>query len=189
MSVVELVELRDIDINDEFVNWHTNEHAKNYSASKRKFTKENLLSEYQNGVREKKLYQYLVHHKNDNKNIGVIKIGPIDYIHNKSDLVVFIGDKNYLKKGLGSEAVRLGNQIAFNKLDIRKVHGPIVKSNPGAVKVYTNADWVIEAVLKGHYLVDDKAEDAILVACYNPKDFNKEICENSKIKFEDIYKS
>jgi len=187
MSTVELRELSHKDINSEFIDWHNNEHAKNYSASKRTFTKENLLDEYNNGIKNKNLYQYLVHHIKDRKNIGVIKIGPIDYLHKKSDLVVFIGDKNYLKQGLGSEAIKLGNLVAFNDLDIRKVHGPIIKSNIGAVKVYLKANWVIEAILKGHYLVDGEEQDAVLVACYNPKYFSREICKSSKITLEDVY--
>ena len=69
-----------------------------------------------------------------------------------------------------------GNEIVFNKLT--KIHGPIVKSNLGAVKVYLKANWIIEGVQKGHYLINNKQEDAILVACFNPKYF--------KIKFVKI---
>ena len=186
MSTIELSNLKDADINDEFVNWHNQEHSKNYTASRRKFTKENLSDEFTRGIKEKKLFQYLIHHKEDKKNIGIIKIGPIDYIHKKSDLVAFIGNENYLRRGLGSEAIRHGNKIAFDKYDIRKVHGPIIRSNIGAIKVYLKADWVIEAILKGHYLVDKNTEDAVLVACYNPKYFSKEICNSRQFKIEDL---
>jgi len=46
------------------------------------------------------------------------------------------------------------------------------RGNIGSVKAYTRAGWVIEGVLKGQYLVDGKAEDRILVACFNPKYFD-----------------
>lgn len=186
MSIIKLINLKSSDINDEFVDWHNKEHSKNYTASKRKFSKENLCEEYTRGIEEEKLFQYLVHHKEDRKNIGIIKIGPIDHFHKKSDLVAFIGDENYLRKGFGSEAIKLGNKIAFEKFGIRKVHGPIIKSNIGAIKVYLKADWVIEAILKGHYLLDGNTEDAVLVACYNPKYFSEEICNSSKFRIEDL---
>ena len=31
--------------------------------------------------------------------------------------MAFIGNENYLQKGFGSEAIKLGNEIAFNKLN------------------------------------------------------------------------
>ena len=188
MSPLKLINLKSDDITTEFVEWHKSEHSKNYSASGRNFTKENLIEEFELGTKEKKLYQYLIHHIQDNKNIGLIKIGPIDHFHKKSDLVAFIGNKDYLKKGYGAEAIKLGNHKAFEDHDIRKVHGPIVKSNVGAVKVYLNGGWIIEGVQKGHYLIDGKEEDAILVACFNPKYFREDIYNKSSYQLEDIYR-
>ena len=71
---------------------------------------------------------------------------------------------------------------------MRKVYeyGPIIRSNIGAIKVYLKANWVIEAILKGHFLVDDETKDAVLVACYNPKYFSHNDCINSNYKFEDL---
>ncbi len=187
MFSVSLIKASNNDFNDEVVEWHQEDHAKRYSASGRKFTSKSLQDEYFRGLENKTMYQYMIHHIKDKKNIGIIKIGPIDHFHNKSDLIVFIGNKLYLKMGLASEAIQLANRIAFDELDIRKVHGPIFKSNIGAIKSYLKADWFIEAVLKGHYLVDNKSEDAILVACYNPKYFNKDQYLKSMINFKDIY--
>lgn len=187
MSALKLINLKISHISEEFVAWHNKEHSKLYSASGRVFSKANLISEFENGIKNKNLFQYLVRHKKDKENIGVIKIGPIDKVHMKSDLVAFIGNENYLKKGFGSEAIRLGNDIAFNKLNLRKIHGPIVKSNIGAVKVYLKANWIIEGIQKGHYLIKNKQEDAILVACFNPRYFKNKICRNSDYKIEDIY--
>tara|TARA_B100000902_G_C27044539_1_gene781032 strand:- start:475 stop:864 length:390 start_codon:yes stop_codon:yes gene_type:complete len=129
----------------------------------------------------------MIHHIKDKKNIGIIKLGPINHKHKTSDLIVFIGNKNYLRMGLASEAIKLANKKAFDELDIRKVHGPIFRSNIGAVKGYLKADWFIEAVLKGHYFNDNISEDAILVACYNPKYFSKDEYIESMINFHDIY--
>ena len=86
MSSLKLINLKISHISDEFVSWHNKEHSKLYSASGRVFSRDNLISEFENGIKNKNLYQYLVRHKKDKKNIGVIKIGPIDKVHMKSDL-------------------------------------------------------------------------------------------------------
>ena len=59
-----------------------------------------------------------------------------------------------------------------------------MKSNLGAVKVYLKANWIIEGVQKGHYLINNKQEDAILVAYFNPKYFKNKICKNSDFKIK-----
>ena len=116
-------------------------------------------------------YLYGIFTKETDVCIGNVKIGPINLVHMFSDLVVLIGDTTYHGKGLASEAILVGNTIAFNKFSIRKLFGGMYASNVTSIKAYTRADWVIEGKLKGHYLVDGKVEDRVLVACFNTEFF------------------
>ena len=165
--------LTDEDITDEYVSWHDNQqHTKYYSASGKRFTRDFLLNEMREGQQSETLFVYGIHFKENDKLIGNVKIGPIVKRHKTSDLVVFLGDTDYLRKGLAVEAIKLGNELAFTEHDIRKLYGGMFRGNIGSVKAYTRADWVIEGILEGQYLADDKPEDRILVACFNPKYFD-----------------
>ena len=90
-----------------------------------------------------------------------------------SDLVVLIGNHAYHGQGIASEAISVGNSIAFNKFSIRKLFGGMHESNIASIKAYTRADWVIEGKLKGHYMVDGKVENRVLVACFNKELFKE----------------
>lgn len=176
------------DITDEYVGWHANdEHTKFYSSSGKSFTKDFLLNELKAAHDSGDLFIFGLFFKENNKLIGNIKIGPVSKRHKTSDLVVFIGDTNFLGKGLAVEGIRLGNQMAFEALGIRKLFGGMFYSNMASVKAYTRADWVIEGVLKGQYLVDGKTEDRILVACFNPEFFNINEIVSASLKIEDVY--
>lgn len=105
--------------------------------------------------------------------IGTIKLGPINFTHRISDLVILIGNRNYLGRGLAVESLKLGNELAFEEYDIRKLYGGMFESHIASIKAYTRADWLIEGKLKGFYFKDDKNEDRILVSCFNPEYFSQ----------------
>ena len=168
-------------LDDNFMSWFRDEELMQYyTNSKKVITKEVLLKSIEDGEKNGNNFTYGIFFKENDQCIGTIKIGPINLVHKISDLVVLIGDKNYHGKGLAVEAIRLGNQLAFEKHDIRKLFGGMYASNIASIKAYTNAGWVIEGKLHGHYLVNNKAEDRILVGCFNPAYFTQEEIENAR---------
>ncbi len=178
--------LKEINLNDldkTVMEWfNDNELMKYYTNSRNKITKENLVASIEEGKRAGNLFTFGIYSNALNNLIGTIKIGPINLNHKISDLVVLIGDRNYLGKGISVDVIRLGNQIAFEKFNIRKLYGGMYESNIASIKAYTRAGWIIEGRLKGFYFVDNKNEDRILVSCFNPTFFSedeiKQIKEN-----------
>lgn len=159
-------------IDNEILTWFEDEDLmKFYTNSKNKITLETLIKSIEEGEKNGNNFTYGVFLKENNLCIGTIKLGPINHAHRISDLVILIGNRAYHGKGLAVEAIALGNRLAFEEYDIRKLFGGMYESNIGSIKSYTKAGWVVEGRLKGHYLVDGEAQDRILVACFNPKYF------------------
>ncbi|WP_201576084.1 GNAT family N-acetyltransferase [Psychrobacter okhotskensis] len=161
------------DIDDEYCNWFENidGHLNYYTGSGRKFDKNVLIEDYQRGIDERKYYYYLIFDISNKNKIGNVKIGPIDWKNKTSDLVVFIGNREYLGKGLASKAIGLANEVAFDELDIRRLQGGMIDKNIPSIKAYTRAGWYIEATMKGFYLIDGENVDRVCVCCLNPKYF------------------
>tara|TARA_Y100000590_G_scaffold470606_1_gene666838 strand:+ start:1984 stop:2571 length:588 start_codon:yes stop_codon:yes gene_type:complete len=175
-------------ITNNYVSWHNNkDHLKYYSSTGKVFTREFLINELENGLKTNTLFIYGLFDENNHKIIGNIKIGPISKNHKTSDLVIMIGDINYLGKGLASEGISIGNKIAFEKYKLRKLFGGMYRSNIGSVKAYLKSDWIVEGILLGHYLHNGKVEDRILVACFNPEYFDVENIKEKSLKFDDLY--
>lgn len=169
------------DINDTVMSWFDDaELMRFYTSSKQKITKEKLLNSIEEGRKVGNLFTYGIFTNDTDTLIGTIKLGPIHFIHKTSDLVALIGNRDFLGKGLSVDAIQLGNQLAFEKFDVRKLYGGMYASNIPSIKAYTRAGWIIEGRLKGFYWVDEKNEDRILVGCYNPKYFSEE--ELKKVK-------
>lgn len=189
MNRIFLKELSESNFTDEYVLWHSEEHTSFYSGSNRVFTKKGLIEEFLRGKKENNLFHFGIFSSQDEKLIGVLKLGVISWSNLSSDMVVFIGDKDYLGKGLAVEAIQQGNNIAFNDLNLRKLYGGMYFDNIGSVKAYLNAGWVIEGVLKDHYLVNGAPHDRVLVACFNPKFYKEDYHKQGFHSFSDLYNS
>ena len=182
-----LREINILDINDNVMTWFDDEDLmKYYTNSKNKISKEKLLSSIKEGKKAGNLFTYGIFTNDDNILIGTIKLGPIHFVHRTSDLVALIGNRNYLGKGFSVDAISLGNQLAFEKFDIRKLYGGMYESNIASIKAYTAAGWLIEGRLKGFYEVENKNQDRILVGCFNPKYFAEEEIDQIK-NYENRY--
>lgn len=176
------------DIDDKLLSWFDDERLMRfYTNSKRKITKDILIESIETGREQGSNFTFLICNKETGQSIGTIKLGPINSTHRISDLATLIGDASSIRGGgVGKEAITLGNRIAFEEFNIRKLFGGMYRSNVASIKAYTRAGWIVEGQLKGHYLVDGKAEDRILVGCFNPKEFTEEEILNAKD--EDWYK-
>jgi RimJ/RimL family protein N-acetyltransferase len=127
-----------------------------------------VIDYIKSGRDSNKYFMYAICLKGSAKHIGNLKVGPIDCKHSVSDLVTVIGDRSEWGKGYATEAIKLGNKLAFEHHNIRKLSGGMYASNGGSIKAYTNAGWIVEGRLFNHYIVDGKYEDRVIVSCFNP---------------------
>ena len=166
-----LRDLREEDLDARYLSWF--EQSDNlldfYSGSGRSFTRDSLFAELREAQRSQIVFFYAIVHRANALVIGNVKLGPINRRHKTADLATLIGDRTYLRKGLGAEAVALANAIAFEQHDIRKLHSGMFAANIASIKAYAAAGWAFEGVQKDHYLVDGKPMDRVLMACFNPQ--------------------
>ena len=186
--IIELREFKGDDITKEYIEAHDTFIAKFYSGSgSRKFDKTSISNEIEKGLKNGTRYYFGVYEKDKFELIGTIIIQDINKKNKTADVVPFIFNEHYFKYRLGSTAIKLGCQKAFDDFDIRKVFGGISKNNIGAVKTFYNSNYVIEGIRKAQFLSGDNSVDEILFACFNPKYFSEAFIKEYKITFEDIY--
>jgi [ribosomal protein S5]-alanine N-acetyltransferase len=155
------------DIDERYLSWFDDgERVKFYSGSGRVFTREAVIAEMDAGAESGSVFVYGIFTRDSELLIGTIKIGPIDHRNQTSDLVAHIGDRENGGKGIASEAISLGNTIAFESLGIRKLFGGMYEANVAAIGAYLRAGWVVEGRRRDHYLVEGHPMDRVLVACF-----------------------
>jgi ribosomal-protein-alanine N-acetyltransferase len=169
---IKLRKLMLADVDEEYCSWYLNGdgHLQYFTGSGREFSKNVLIEDFEKGESSGSHYYYVIEVA-DGTRIGNVKIGPIDIRNRNSDLVCLIGDRSYLGKGIASQAILLANQIAFETHNIRRLQGGMHSPNIPSIKAYTNAGWIIEATMRGFYLIDGAPVDRVCVACLNPKYF------------------
>ncbi len=72
----------------------------------------------------------------DDKMIGTVCLEEINAINRTATLGIFIGDKEYRNKGLGTEAIQLILDYGFNYLNLQNIRLNLMEFNERALKCY-----------------------------------------------------
>ena len=87
--------------------------------------------------------------KENDKHIGNIKLGPINYHHRTADVGYMLGDKGSWGKGLMTEAIRLVLDFGFRSLDLAKISAGAYKENIGSQRCLEKCGFTREGILRG----------------------------------------
>lgn len=98
--------------------------------------------------------------------IGYTGICDISQLNRCGEYFIFIGNKKYWHKGIGTEVTRLIVKYGFEVLGLHRIELTAYSENKGALKAYSNAGFVKEGVkresgyVNGNFL--DKVQMSIL---------------------------
>ncbi|MBD3195811.1 MAG: GNAT family N-acetyltransferase [Candidatus Lokiarchaeota archaeon] len=111
-------------------------------------------------------------HKQNKKPIGVIGLGDINWFNRWANAFIQIGDKDYWKKGIATEATEMLLKYAFEEVNLNKVSGGVIVENIGSWKVAEKVGFKFEATLKNEFYVNGKYHD-VKRYCYLREDWFK----------------
>lgn len=96
--------------------------------------------------------------------IGSVSLWAINWYHQRSGVGIWILPQ-YWDHGLGSKTIMLIKKIAFNHLNLNRLEAHIAIPNERSIKMFKKCGFVEEGVLKKYLRIDDKFQDAVIVAC------------------------
>lgn len=94
--------------------------------------------------------------KENQKHIGNIKLEPINFKERKATIGILIGDKNYWGKGIGTEAIKLFVNYAFQKLNLKEIKLGVILENKPAVALYKKVGFKVNRIEKKSLLMSIK---------------------------------
>ena len=106
--------------------------------------------------------------KDDDRHIGNIKLGPIDWHHQVGDVGFLIGDISQWGKGLASTAIALLANYAFTHLKLAKLTAGCYAENEGSRRALQKAGFMEEGRRVSQWLVAGRRQDGILLGRTNP---------------------
>ena len=164
--------LTEDDFTERYVSWFRDPKVTRFLDA-RSITRQDAIDHLRQGGNGKLWRLYAICEAAGDRHIGNLKIGAIHWRYMISDMVTVIGERDAWRKGHAREAIRLGIDIAFGDLNIRKLSASIDSLNVGSVKAYTAAGFHVETALKDQFMDLSGGEpvlsDKVYVACFNPK--------------------
>ena len=170
----EKVELRTLahkDISDTYINWLLDPAVNAFLELRfqKKFEKSDVASFIKESNSSSHTLMLGIFLRSDNIHIGNIKLGPIDWHHNVSDIGFLIGDKNQWGKGYATRSIKLISNYAFEKLKLFKLNAGCYSKNMASKRALQKAKFKIEGIQSLQWQVDDNRQDGILLGLLNPK--------------------
>lgn len=100
--------------------------------------------------------------------VGLAWLYDIHWRHRRAEVRIVIGNKQVWGKGLGTDALRVLQGIAFDGLDLEKLWADVLETNPRAVAAFEQAGFVREGLLRGDRFVGGARTDVVrLGLCRN----------------------
>lgn len=170
-----LREVRCSDVNETYCRWMNDPEITQYLESRfAPNSMENLQEYVKNFQGDRDNIFLAIVLKQNQKHIGNIKIGPINWYHRLADIGIMIGDKDCWGKGYAPEAISLLAYFAFNTLNLHKLTAGCYEQNQGSLKAFQKAGFEIEGVRKKHCFSNGNYVDEILLGKINHSEKNNE---------------
>lgn len=96
--------------------------------------------------------------------IGVGQLSHISRVHRSAELQIRIGDARWRGRGLGTAAVRLLVNLAFEDLNLHRVFLHVFRTNTPAIRSYERAGFTQEGTLRDAVHLDGRYVDVLVMA-------------------------
>lgn len=126
------------------------------------FSLQNQLEWYKKIANDNTRYIFAICNNSDNKHIGNVGLGNIDYINRHCMFNIFIYESKDRHKGVGTEATILALEFAFNRLNMNKVYLQTSERFVEAIRLYQKLGFVKDGIMRQHRYSNGNYEDKIL---------------------------
>lgn len=106
---------------------------------------------------------FIIAYKETEEYIGQIDLINIDWVNRVGTLGIVIGTTEYLGKGYGTEAIKLIQEFAFNKLNLHKLDLEVRAYNERAIRCYKKCGFKEEGRIRENYFIDGKYTDTLFM--------------------------
>lgn len=149
---------------DNIIKWRNNPNVLEHFIYQEKLTEKEHLNWLRTQVKNKKVYQFIIHDNEDSKDIGSVYLRDIDYKNKKAEFGIFIGEDSARGKGMGTLATKKILEFAFKKLKLNKIFLRVFAKNLNAIASYKKNGFIQEGLFKEDVIIKDTKTDLIFMA-------------------------
>lgn len=93
-------------------------------------------------------YPYTICLLGDERSIGAVFLRDLDKVNGSGKVGIFIGDRRYLGKGYGTDALNTLCDFGFGELRLERIELEVFDYNQRAIRSYQKAGFQTDAVLR-----------------------------------------
>lgn len=155
------LELRELSLNDtdKIVRWRNQDFVLENFIDKRLITKESHINYYHSRIETGVVKQFII--VCDEIDVGTTFLRDIDYESKVAEFGIFIGEKDYLSKGVGSKAAKLIVEFGFEKLNLDRIFLRVLANNTRAQKSYEKVGFHLDNQNK--YIKNEGVDEIFMV--------------------------
>jgi RimJ/RimL family protein N-acetyltransferase len=113
----------------------------------------------------KKLIEFDIYHKGEEKVIGFIGVKEINWFHRLAEIFYLIGERDYWNRGLATKAVILMLNYTFKELNLHKIFGEVLVPNIASIRIFEKLGFSLEGTFKEECYIDGKYHDIKRYGC------------------------
>ncbi|MBR0838806.1 GNAT family N-acetyltransferase [Bradyrhizobium liaoningense] len=95
--------------------------------------------------------------------IGEVRLDRVDMQDRRASFAVGILDPNYLGRGIGTEAMRLALQFAFEQMSLHRISVRVLAYNHRAIRAYQKCGFLVEGRERESAWVNDHWHDDLIM--------------------------
>lgn len=154
------------DDTDLIVKWRNQDFVRKNFIYQKPFTRQGHQNWIETMIKTGRVIQFIICTAED-RPVGSVYLRDIDRDHNRAEYGIFIGEREALGLGFGTQAARLMIRYSFEKLGLHKLMLRVLAGNDRARRSYERAGFVQEAYLRDEVCLEDGYRDVILMAVIN----------------------
>jgi RimJ/RimL family protein N-acetyltransferase len=159
-----LREVRISDVNENYYNWMNDRSVNQFLETRFIPQSMSSIEEYVEKMNGKTDEIFLAICDNiTSEHIGNIKVGPINQIHKFADISLLIGNKNFWRKGIATEAISLIVDYSFNVLCLHKLKAGCYEKNIASATAFEKNGFKREGLIKNLWYHNGEFQDQILL--------------------------
>ncbi len=162
------IKLRDLQPSDKehFFSWIKDKDVTRYSLSRFQNMKgdDEISIWFDMLLSDKSSYNKAIVDITREKLIGYAGIANLNETNLSGEYFIFIGDKSYHGKGVGTFVTKEIVRNGFEKLGLNRIMLTASEKNIGAIKAYKNANFKTEGIMRQAFYRDGKFHDKIIMA-------------------------
>lgn len=119
--------------------------------------------EWDKDAEKRSAYNFALRLTEDDRLIGVGRLLRIEWTHATAALQIGIGDRADRGKGYGTEALHMLLRYAFHEINLYRLAASTAEYNPGAIRFFERAGFVVEVRRQQAIQRDGKRWDAVML--------------------------